>query len=582
MTDRVTTPPAAQPAAAQPAAVTPESQPPATQPAATVPPVTDIPADPNAEENAGPDYSSMTKTDESIHISADQLAQIYVGSAKGNQYKTKPLADMMPSHLYRATSALAQPALATFRWVLDMFLHRTMGDYHANHQLLDQQWFINAPAHLKLEAAMELARVTPDFRPYALMTFSLMAKSSKAKGAPDITAKANPYADVIPADNPEFRQKLVNDMVCSLRLDYPTSPYSTFGRGMHPPSADATREFINTSRDANYSDGVDCGVEIRSAVEAGLRLWRGVSARKVGQEHVELLPVGKRAFDPEKPLSDSNIQIMTGEGIHRAQVDETNLYLDIIKAFQALVGDPRYASYMQTLMAPPVDENQVPVYDDVYHANVGKALSRLPRWSWAWGDSATELTRWEFAPDPKPLTTAASSIMRTFQAIGLFANTTQPEDFIDGVAVPKSMVSKVDPLIVNPEGSMPHNYAQAKAQLALSLKDHAEQHSKSKKLLPAHETVLKATATPESRHEYVEALANADNRADMEEVVAEIEHRGQVLREAMLLSAERAIDENISQVMGSICSTQDPVTALATLDAHVRAVHQPNLEASVS
>lgn len=516
----------------------------------------------------------MTQTDEAVHVSADELTAFYVGE-KSSKYKSKPLGDMMPAHLYRATSTFAQPALAMTRWVIDMFLHNTLTYPTGEYSIVPHSWLRDAPAHIKFEAALELARVQPEYRPYALISFMAMAASSKAKGAPEITAKSNPYAMLMA--NSALDPMLSADMTCAMRTDYPTSPYNTLGRGAHPPAADDTVVAQRRIRVSGYDPEPDCGAGILDAVRAGLRLWRGCGARKLGTVHEGIVQHSVRALDPAAPLTDSIIQIATAEGLTNTQIDDTHLYLDIAQALGTLTADERYASYMHTLQTPPVTADNQVSYDATYHAQVGRALSMVPRWSWITNtaDNAA-LTDWERDKDPKTLLTAASAMMRTMQAIGLFGGTVDPSAFVDGVAIAKSQLSKVDPLTVQHTGVPAHDYAVARADIAKVLGTATT--ASGGKLMPGHETILKALETPESSAEWIAAQADPEHRAELGDVIEEIEYRARVLREVMLQTAEAAVDENIGQYLKHVLATYDPANVLAALDQQIAAANKPNLE----
>lgn len=563
---------------------------PDTQPVADVPAVADIPPDPNVTpESSATPSGPLSRTDESIHVSADNNTLFYVGS-KAAKYKSKPMADMMPVHLYRSTSTFAQPPYAMMRWVVDMFLHTTLTEVGQDYVIVPHAWLRDTPAHLKFEAALELARCAPTYRKYALMAFMAMAASSKTKGAPDITAKANPYAVLL---DERVKPYVTADMVCALRTEYPTSAFNTFGRGMHRPASNDAQDLNRSLRVPSYQPPEDCGGLMLDAVRAGVRMWRGPSARKAGGKHDAMVQPTAHPFNPAAPLTDSCIQIATGEGLTNVQGDDTDRYLDIAASLGALIVDDRYASYFHTLLNPPtVDAGQGPqvTYDATYHANVARALARLPRWSWLHsppspGDDGVvtavdmeTVTAWEHDTDPKPLTTACSAMLHSMQSVGLFADTVPPETFVDGLPIAKSLLSKVDPLTVAHTGVPAHDYATARARVAKVLADAAAGKAEGGKLLPAHGTVLKATETPESQAEWAAGQTSEENRADLSEVVAEIEYRSRVLREVMMQSAEALVDDKIADVLTSALTTYDPVNVLAAIDQQIFAANQANVE----
>lgn len=557
---------------------------PASQPVANVPAVTDIPPDPNGSAGdsevtgSPPNLASMSMADQSIHMSGDALANVYVGQAKASKYKTQPLGDMMPVHLYRATSAMAQPPMAMLRWVVDSWLARTLSAHGANNLLLDHQWWINAPAHLRYEAALELARVEDEWRPYALATWSIMAAGTKTKGTPDITARLNPYDVVLNPENAPFIDKMHDDAVCALRYDYDPSPYQMYGRGVHAPAKDPVDDWVWSKRTPAGSPDTDCGACLLDAVKAGLRLYRGPGARKAGQEHEDMLRPTSYAFDPAAYLVDQNLQVATPEGIVRQQTDDTTLYLDTTPAWQALFGSEVYGSYVLTLMQPPADENHVATYTDEYHEQVTRALRRLPRWSMLWGDSGVTdgssehpLNHWELDADPKPLGVAAAGIAQTLQAIGLFGPIMPASDLIDGVAVAPSQVSRVDPLLVRRADveSPAEAYARTRAACAQELADLTATLGKTKNPMPAHASVLKALASDDTYAKWYAAQVDPAHRADVADVMGEIEFKLMVLRQVQLRQAQQAIDNNIALTLRGLANQTGPAGMLDALDNYL-------------
>lgn len=556
-----------------------DTQPPAPAPApapvtpvAVIPPVADT-VTPESQQAVAIDYSAMGPTDEAIMISGEELATVYVGKAKSNKYRTAPIGDMMPAHFYRATSTFAQGAMANLRWTVANFLHRVC--VIDAESILPPQWLMNLPAHLQFEAALELARVHPQYRRYALLTMALMTASSKARGVPDVTPKSNPYTAVFDERvSPAMRSLIIADMVCSMRITAAPSPYAMFGRAIQLPTPDPVHEWVKAQRDPSYRTPVMCHDEILNGIRAGLRLWRGVGARTVGEAHDTLVQVSSRPLDPAAPLYDTNIQVVVGADLSHWQNSDTVRYLDVAPALKALITDPRYASYMQTIMAPPTDgDSGVVVYTETYHESLTSALKRVPRWSWAFPDSAGELNRWESSPDPKPMGVNSTGIMRNFQAIGLFGATVGREEIIEGVALPLSMVSRVDPLLVSPDGYAPNNYAVAKARMAQGLASLAASMGNvdgdgNPRLLPSHNTALKAIAEDESA--WTTAQAGPEHKAALTDLVGEMEHKLQILFDVM---AERAVNDITSQLGGmteQLCASAHPAAILAHLDLCIR------------
>lgn len=292
------------------------------------------------------------------------------------------------------------------------------------------------------------------------------------------------------------------------------------------------------------------------------------------------------AFDPAQQLVDQNIQVATSEGIVRGQIDDTTLYLNTTPAWQALFNNQMYGSYAVQLMQPPADENGTAVYTDEYHEQVTLALRRLPRWSMLWGDSGdttgnTEhpLNLWELDDDPKPLTTAASAMAQTIQAIGLFGPLMPSSELVDGVAVSLAEVSKVDPLLVSAEavsGAGPAlAYASARYAMAPELADITAAVGKTKKPMPAHQSVLKAHEDEATSSQWMAKQVDPEHRATPADVLGEIEFKLMVLRQVQLQQAQKAIDDAIVLLMRQAANQGGPVETLALLDTHIRQAAAP-------